>query len=315
MMRLIRYLLRYNVRDMADFLRNERSLPRECGGDLRGKTVVISGATSGIGLETARLFASKGASLVCLNRDAGKSERLEKELKDQFGCRIRTILTDFSSLARTKDCARQLLDLPEPIDILILNAGVYHTKRTFSGDGIEIVFQVNHLSSFCLNFMLKERLREQKRARILYVNSEGYRFALSGVDLRDLDWKRRFYSGLRSYGAAKTAQLLTMTKFCEWFAGTLVTVNAMHPGNVRTDIGENNGRLYRWMKRKLVLSSARDPEISAKALYFLAVSEELKDVSGAFFNLTSPEKPAPHALDGRAAEEVWGKSLELCGLE
>ena len=130
-MGLFRYLLQYHVRDMADFLRNEKKSPAECGGSLEGKTVVISGATSGIGLETARLFASRGANLVCLNRDPEKSELLEKELGDRFGRRRRTILVDLSSMKQTKECARQLLEMSEPIDVLIHNSGVHYTRKRF----------------------------------------------------------------------------------------------------------------------------------------------------------------------------------------
>jgi retinol dehydrogenase 13 len=313
-MGLIRYLLQYRISDMADFLRNEKKPPAECDSRLDGKNVVISGATSGIGLETARLFASRGAKLILLNRDPEKSARLERELGDRFGCRSSTIHVDFSSLARTKDCARRLADLPDPIDVLIHNSGVYYTKKSYSEDGLEMVFQVNHLSPFCLNYLLRERLREENRARIVYVNSEGHRFALAGIHLDDLDWERHVYTGLKSYGAAKTAQLLTMRKFAEYFAGGKVTVNAMHPGNVRTAIGENNGRLYRFMKRKLILSSAKDPGISAKALLYLAASDEVAEASGGFYNLTSPELTAPHARDQGMAEAAWSKSLELCGL-
>ena len=313
-MALFRYLLQYRLRDMVDFVRNEKKPPAACDGGLAGKTVVLSGATAGIGLETARLFASRGARLICLNRDPEKSERLEKELGGRFRCRISTIVVDFSSLGQVKECARRLLELSEPIDVLIHNAGVYCTGRRFTADGLEMVFQVNHLGAFCLNCLLAERLRRERRARILYVNSEGHRFALAGVHLDDLRWQRHRYTGLKSYGAAKTAQLLTMMKFAEYFDGAGVTVNAMHPGNVRSSLGENNGRLYRWLKRNLILTSAGDPRISAEALLYLAVSEDVKNVSGRFFNLTTRESPAPHARDHTAAEAVWAKSLQLCGL-
>jgi retinol dehydrogenase-13 len=313
-MGLFRYLLQYSFRDMADFLRNEKKPPAECSDTLEGKTVVISGATSGIGLETARLFASRGANLVCLNRDPARSQRLEEELGERFNCRARTILVDFSSMKQTQECARRLLELPEPIDVVVYNAGVYCTRRQFSEDGLEIVLQVIHLSSFCLNYLLKERIREENRARILYVNSEGHRFALAGVHPDDFDWKRHVYTGLKGYGAAKTAQLLTMMKFVEYFSGSRVTINAMHPGNVKSAIGENNGRLYRALKKSLILPSAKDPIISAKALLYLSASEEVATVSGSFFNLTTPEKPAPHARDRGMADAVWTKSLALCGL-
>ncbi len=309
------YLLQYRFRDMGELIRNDKKEPLECRKSMRGKTAVISGATSGIGLQTARKFAENGADLICLNRDPEKSRKLENELRENFGCEISTVLVDFSDIDQLKKCAKELLKLETPIDVLIHNAGVFHTKKTFSRDNIEMVFQVNHLGSFLLNYMLKERLKKENRARIIYVNSEGHRFALAGVHLGDLEWKRHLYTGLKSYGAAKTAQLLTMQRFHDFFSDNAVTVNAMHPGNVKSDMGNNNGRLYLMFKKKLVLSSAKDPDISANALYYLAASDEMKNVSGRFFNLTTEEKPAPHARDRSCIGPVWEKSLELCRLK
>jgi retinol dehydrogenase-13 len=313
-MGLFAYLLKYRFRDMGELIRNEKKEPKACDADLKDKTVILSGATSGIGLETARLFAERGARLICLNRDPRKSAALEEELKRKFDCDIRTISVDFASLEQVRGCAKEMLKLDYPIDALIHNAGVYYTKKTFSPDGIEIVFQVNHLCSFLINFILKEKLKSENRARIIYVNSEGHRFSLSGVHADDLKWKRHLYSGLKSYGAAKTAQLLTMLKFDEYFSGCGVTINAMHPGNVATSIGNNNGIIYRAMKKSLVLPSAKEPMVSAKALLYLAASPEMEGISGKFFNLTTEERPAPHARDREAANAIWNKSLEICGL-
>lgn len=312
-MGLLKYLMQYRFHDMAELIRNDKNPPLVCNGNLKGKLVVISGATSGIGRETALLFASKGAKLICLNRNEEKSRNLEKELYEKYGTEVKSIPVDFSSMNQTKECGRLLQEIREPVDVIIHNAGCFFTRKHFTEDRIEMVFQVNHLSSFCLNYMLKEKLLRENRARILYVNSEGHRFALSGVHLKDLEWKRHIYTGLKSYGAAKTAQLLTMMKFKEFFSQSSVTINAMHPGNVRSHIGENNGKLYRWMKNKLILSSAKDAEISAKALLYLALSKEIEHSSGIFYNLTTPEKPAPHARDLDKVEAVWNKSLELCG--
>jgi len=313
-MRLLNYLLQYRFHDMAELIRNENREPSVCDADLTGKTVVISGATSGIGLEAARLFAGKGARLVCLNRDSRKSAELEAELKQNRNCDIRTIFVDFSSLARVRQCAQELLALEDPIDVCIHNTGVYHTTKTLSPDAIEMVFQVNHLGSFMLNYLLKERFMAENRVRIIYVNSEGHRFSLAGVHTDDLDWKRHIYTGLKSYGAAKTAQLLTMMRFSDYFAGSSVTINAMHPGNVVTNIGNNNGKLYRKLKETIVLPSAKSPQVSAQALLYLAASRDMQGVSGKFFNLTTAELPAPHARDKDAVTEVWNKSLSLCGL-
>jgi hypothetical protein len=106
-----------------------------------------------------------------------------------------------------------------------------------------------------------------------------------------------------------------MIKFDEYFEGSGVTINAMHPGNVKTNSGSQNGRIYLWYKRNLIDRSAKDPQISATALYYLGVSKEIEGISGKFFNLTTQLVPAPPALDREVAEELWHKSIQMAGLE
>jgi NAD(P)-dependent dehydrogenase (short-subunit alcohol dehydrogenase family) len=159
-----------------------------------------------------------------------------------------------------------------------------------------------------------EKLGRERTARVIMVNSEGHRFAIEGLRLDDLGWNRRHYTGLRSYGSAKTAQLLSMSRFDAQLSGSGVTINAMHPGEVRTSMGENNGRIYRFFKHRLINSTSRDPELSAKALYYLGIAPQLSGVSGKFFNLTTEETPAPHALDTGVAADLWETSLRLAGL-
>lgn len=314
MIRLISYLLQYRISEMVSLVQNSKKPPLRCSEPLSGKTAVITGATSGIGRETALLFASKGASLICVNRNAQKSLLLEEEITKKYKTQISTILCDFASLDDVKKAAVDLIEKKAYIDYLILNAGVYYEKKEYSKDNIEMVFQVNHLSPFLLTHLLMETLMNQKKGKIMYVNSEGHRFALAGVHLKDLDWKKHRYSGLKSYGAAKTAQLLSVVKFAELLKDSGVAVNAMHPGNVKTNIGNNNSAAYRAWKEKHVLKTALEPAVSAEALYYLCASPAMEGVSGKFFNLTTEEKPAVHARDVRAVEPVWQKSLELCGL-
>ncbi|MCK7530182.1 MAG: hypothetical protein MZV63_03570 [Marinilabiliales bacterium] len=156
-----------------------------------------------------------------------------------------------------------------------------------------------------------DKLKSQEKARIIMVNSEGHRFAAWGLRLDDLNWEKRRYSGLKSYGSAKLAQLLSMIVFDEHFQNTGVSINAMHPGAVKTDTGQENGPVYRWFKRNFIDKTLKSPEISAEALYYLGVSKEIEAVSGKFFNLTTEEEPAPPALDKEVAYELWEKSLEL----
>jgi len=165
-----------------------------------------------------------------------------------------------------------------------------------------------------INIVLSEKFKKQGKTRIILVNSEGHRFAAWGLRTDDLNWDKRRYSGLKSYGSAKLAQLLTMLKFEEYFCGTGVTINAMHPGAVRSETGRENGVFYRWVKSNVYDKMLRPTEIAAESVYYLAVSKEMEGVSGKFFNLTEMEEPAPPALDQEAAGEIWEKSLEMTSL-
>jgi len=310
-----KYLKHWEWSDVRDMRRNSKAAPRVCPDDFRGRFVVISGATSGIGYLTAHAYAEHGAHLLLINRDEERSRRMCREIADRHGVECGDRIADYRRLSDVKRLGRELLALERRIDVLIHNAGVYATTRQLTGDGHELVFQVNHLAAFMLTYMLKEKLKEEGRTRILYVNSEGHRFALSGLHLDDLRWDRRHFSGLVNYGTAKTAQLLTMLKFRDYFRGSSVSINAMHPGNVKTSLGENNGRLYRLFKHLIVNPSARDPQIAATALYYLGVSGDIEGMSGRFFNLTAEERPAPHALDEEMTEKIWRLSIALGGLE
>ncbi|MBN1357887.1 SDR family NAD(P)-dependent oxidoreductase [Candidatus Bathyarchaeota archaeon] len=296
-------------------LRNNRATPKKCTDDFNDKLVVITGATSGIGYCTAREYASHGANIICINRNEEKSKNVCEEIRRDFEVKCDYKVADFTQISDVKRAGRELLESKLNIDVLIHNAGVHSTKKILTNDDNELVFQVIYLGSFILNYMLKDRLRAQERARIIFVNSEGYRFAISGLKLDDLKWKKRRYTGLGSYGAAKTAQLLSMIEFNEYFIDSGVTINACHPGQVKTNIGENNGRFYRFYKHHFVNRSSKSPQVSADALYYLGVSKDVEGVGGKFFNLTTEEELAPHALDKEVAEELWKESLRLVGLE
>ncbi len=309
--KIFQYYKEYRWSNIFAMIRNNRLDPKICTDDFNEKLVVITGATSGIGYHTARKYAAHGASLLCINRNLQKSEALCREIESEFGVKCDYKIADLSNLQDIHQVAEELLKLNTPIDVLIHNAGIYLTKRELTREGIEKVFMIQHLSSFILNFSLMDKLKSQGNARIIMVNSEGHRFAVWGLRLDDLNWEKRRYSGLKSYGSAKTAQLLSMIVFNEHFQNTGVSINAMHPGAVKTDTGQENGPVYRWFKRNFIDKTLKSPEISAEALYYLGVSKEIEAVSGKFFNLTTEEEPAPPALDKEVAYELRKKSLEL----
>jgi retinol dehydrogenase-13 len=298
--------------DELMFIENQRAKQRTTSASLAGKVCVISGATSGVGLEAARRLAKGNAQIVMLCRNLEKGELIRKEIMALSNVQVDIIKSDFSDLNDVRKAADKLFKTYPRIDVLINSAGVYSTTRTTTKAGFETVFCVNHLAPFLLTHLLLERMKQSAPARIIQVNSEGHRFG--GLDLNDLDWKRRIYAGLRSYGASKTAQLLTTWEFADRLKGSGVTINAMHPGDVKTNIGNNNGALYRWFLHNVTWHTLKDPVISGEALYYLAVAPELAEVSGRFFHLTIDEKPAAHALNRETGHKTWDLSLQLTGL-
>lgn len=305
------YRKEYKWSNIFKMLKNNKLDPKICTKKFTGKLVVITGATSGIGYLTAKKYASMGANLICVNRNEQKSEKLKKEIEQEFGVSCNYFLADLSILNDIHSVADKLAKLEQNIDVLIHNAGPYLTKKELTADGIEKIFAVHYLSSFIINYKLQEKLKSQENSRIILVGSEGHRFAIWGIRLDDLNWDKRKYSGLKSYGSAKVAQLLSMLIFDKNLKNSGVTINTMHPGAVKTETGQENGKLYKWYKKNILDKSLRPAEISSEALYYLGVSEEIKTISGKFFNLTKIETPSPPALDLEIAEQLWKESIKI----
>ena len=306
-----KYFNEYKWSNISAMLRNLKSDPEICTEDFNDRLVIITGATSGIGYAAAKKYASHGAEILSINRNEQKSIEFCETIKNQYGTKCSYWIADLSRLSEVHSVAEKLAALERNIDVLIHNAGVYNTTKIITADNLEAVFQTNYLSTFIMNYYLKDKFIKQNSGRILFVNSEAHRFAAWGLHLDDLAWEKHAYSGLKSYGAAKLAQLLSMIKLNEFFAGTGVTINAMHPGNVKTNSGQNNGPIYKFFKKIFVDKSAKSADIAADALYYLGVSKKLEGISGKFFNLTTEEEPAPPAWDKDAAEELWSLSLKL----
>jgi len=279
---------------------------------MAGKVCVVTGATSGVGLEAVKRLAQGGAHIVMVCRNAQKAQQTKTDITSEWKVPVDIIIADFCLLTEVRKAADLILARYPRIDVLINCAGMHSTKRTYTQEGYESVFCVNHLSAFLLTHLLLERIKESAPARIIQINSEGHRFG--GLDPNDVNWKRRHYTGLKGYGASKTAQLLTVWELAEQLKDTGVTVNAMHPGDVKTNIGNNNGRLYRFFSRHVTSRFLKDPKISGEAIYFLAADPDMQDISGKFFHLTIEEKPARHALDKDMGKRICTLSRQMTGL-
>lgn len=295
------------------FMKNKKAEQKKSSASMAGKVCVITGATSGVGLEALKKLAQGNADIVMVCRNEEKAKGIREVIQKKWPVNIDIVIADFSILSDVRRAAEEILAKYKQIHILINSAGLHSTTRVETKEGHELVFCVNHLSSFLFTKLLMDRMKESAPARIIQVNSEGHRF--NGLDIKDLNWQKRFYTGLRSYGASKTAQLMTVWELADELKGSGVTINALHPGDVRTNIGSNNGWLYKCFLHNVTWHSLKEPSISGEAIYFLAADPDMLEVSGKFYNLTIEEKPAKHALNRELGKKIFDITMTLTGLQ
>ncbi len=300
------------TKDAPAFRKKTFTRQRTTGARMDGKLCVITGATSGVGLAAARRLAEGGAALVLVARNRDKAEAVKAELEAAHGTAVDIVVADFIRLPDVRRAAAEIAQACPVIDVLINCAGLFSTRRRETEDGHEMTFQVNHLASLTMTLLLLENLIKSPQGRILQVNSVGHRFG--GLNTGDLDWRRRAYLWPRAYGASKLAQIAAVRTLSELLRRTNVTVNAMHPGIVGSNIVQNSGFLLRWLMRHFKRFFLKDPVVSGEALYYLAAAPELQKKTGLYFSLTAEKKPAAAVLDDPICAQVWKKSLELTGL-
>ncbi len=276
---------------------------------MQGKVALITGATSGIGRETARALVAKGFRLYVLCRNPEKGQALCAEV----GGDVRLLLGDMASLADVRAVAERFLSLEPRLDLLVNNAGQINSERRLSQDGIELTFAVNHLAPFLLTALLLPRLLATPGARIVNVASLAHGFATSGIDLEDYNWAHKRFLPLVVYGHSKLANILFTRELARRLKGTGVTANCLHPGVVGTEFGMNTGWFGRFVAN-MVRPFVLDSEQGARTTVYLATSPEVEGVSGEYYVDCKPATPLLWALDDQAAAGLWCLSEQLVGL-
>lgn len=291
------------------FIRNSYLPKKTSSTRLDGKVCVVTGATSGIGYLTSKRLAAAGAKLALVCRNPEKADNVRQELVRDYNAEVSVFIADFQKLAEVQRVSKEIRQVYPVIQVLINNAGVFNKRRRLTPDGNEMTFGVIHLASFLLTQLLKESLIRGAPARVLFISSEGHRFG--GFSLKDINWQRRPYIGLLAYGAAKIAQIHTAMMLADQLQEQGVSVNLMHPGAVRTNIGMNNNFLYRFYSRYILRWFLKDPAISADAIFYLVADPEMENISGKYFNLTIEEKPAWYSVRTEQREAVWEQTMTL----
>jgi retinol dehydrogenase-14 len=275
---------------------------------MKGKTVLLTGATSGIGKAALFALADMGARVVMLARDEGKARETIREIGEKTGNNeVEMIHCDLASLDLVRKAVEDFLAAHNRLDVLANNAGVMTGKRTLTADGFEYDFGVNHLSHFVLTNLLLNRLKGTERARVVVTSS--YSQFRGHIDFDDLMSERSFRP-FAAYGNSKLANTLFTFELARRLAGTDASANCFHPGTVRTNITRGLGRAA-----SVVLPLATPfllaPEKGAETLVYLASSPEVEGVTGKYFFEKKVTESSAESQDQGEARRLWEVSAAL----
>ena len=286
---------------------------------LDGKTVIVTGANTGIGKETVLDLARRGARVIMACRNLKKADKALKEITEKTGNKSIVVKhLDLSSLKSVRTFAEDIKTNESRLDILINNAGVFNLpKLTRTEDGFETTMAANHLSHFLLTNLLLDLLKKSAPSRIVIVASRRHREwsngPTAGFDFQNMNGEV-FFDGIAAYGQSKLANILFTRELAKRLEGTGVTANSLHPGVIATDILRH---FTAW--QKLVLSAklkynGKTIKEGAQTKIYLAVSEEVEGVTGLYFADCKEEEPSKYAQDDVTAKKLWEISAKLVNM-
>ncbi|KAK7115495.1 WW domain-containing oxidoreductase-like [Littorina saxatilis] len=284
------------------------------GRDMGTKYVLVTGANSGIGLETARSLALHGATVImaCRNLNAARECRAAI-VKEMPKAKVEVMHLDLASLRSVREFAETYKNTGWPLHILILNAAVFGVPWQETEDGLELTFQVNHLAHFYLTLLLQPVLVKSAPARVVVVSSESHRFSgltKETVNLESLSPPASKYSDIRAYNHSKLCNVLFANMLCTKLGTQRVTVLSLHPGNMMSSSLARHWWLYRLLFT-LVRPFTKSMQQGAATTVYCAVAKELEGVGGLYFNSCCRCEASPKAHDPDLAETLWQFSVKL----
>ena len=280
---------------------------------MAGKTIVVTGGTSGIGEVAAIRLAEQGARIVLIARDRGRADETLAKLRAANPGALHTVhLADLSVIAEMKRVAGEIANAEEKIDVLINNAGAVFLSRRVSADGLEMTFAVNHMAYFVVTNILLDRLKATPGARIVSTASDAHKAAK--LDFDDLQLAKK-YSVTRAYGNSKLCNILFTRELARRLGDSGVTANCLHPGFVGTRFGQNNANnIFMKGLARLIMSFGLKPEDGAKTIIHLASSPDVATISGEYFYKCKVEEPTLAAQDDDTAKKLWDASKQISGV-
>ncbi len=272
--------------------------------NLQGNVCLVTGATAGIGKVTATALAAQGAEVIIAGRNQAKAEAtVQQIISETENETVGYLIADFSDLQRVRDLAAIFKARYSHLDILVNNAGAFFNSRQETPfGGVEMTFLVNHLAPFLLTNLLMDLLQGSPSARIVNVSSEAHKQGTMNFD--DLGFEQG-YSGMKAYGRSKLANILFTYELSRRLGNSQISVNALHPGHVATDIWKTNfplvGPALKWIMSLFALT----PEEGADNTIYLAASPEVKGVTGKFFVKREPVQSSVISYDRSVAQKLW----------
>ena len=286
------------------------------GAIMKDKIVLITGANRGIGRETARALARKGATIIMACRHLEKAEPVGEMIqRESKNPNIKMMQLDLASLQSVRNFTREFKARYQQLDVLINNAGVFRIKREETAEGFELTMGVNHLGHFLLTHELLPILEKTAEARIINLSSNAHSSA--DLDLEDLHFKRRRYSGFKAYGASRLATVFFTQELAERLKGKDIMVNALHPGHVDTNMWNLWGAGRKWyqsMINGIIKHFLISPEEGAQTSIYLASSNEVKGVTGKYFAKEKIKAASKKCSDIKLQKELWQLSERLTGI-
>ncbi|XP_039255571.2 retinol dehydrogenase 14-like [Styela clava] len=284
-----------------------------------GKTVLITGANTGIGYETAKDLSSRGAKVIMAGRDAGKVEKAMKEIKScDPKANLVGVELDLASMESIRKCADKIMETEAKLDVLINNAGIMSCPQWKTKDGFEMQLGVNHIGHFLFTNLLLDLIKRSSPSRIVILSSSGHTRGRMNWD--DIMSEKK-YNPFVVYCQSKLANILFARELSRKLEGTGVTCNSVHPGLVKTELGRhfmNKEGTWNTIKYYLVFPFVKmifkTPEQGAQTSIYCAVAPELNQVSGKYFADCKIEEEAPAAKNDEDAKRLWELSLEWTGL-
>lgn len=280
-------------------------------GPMKGKTCLVTGATSGIGEIAARELARRGARVLIVGRSPARCAATVERIRAETGTSaLESMVADLSSQAEVRRLADEVRGRCDRLDVLVNNAGGMFLDRRESVDRIELTLALNHLSYFLLTNALLPLLEAGTPARIVNVASDAHKGA--SIDFDDIQCRRR-YSGWRAYQRSKLANILFTYELARRLEGTRVTANTLHPGFVRTNFFKDFTGWVGFLMKLGASLIAITPEEGARTTIHLASSPEVEGVTGQYFVKSRPARSSPQSHDRAAGERLWQISEELTG--